>query len=174
MRILVIIVVCLGLLLSLKLAGVFDTSVVEKPVIGAAAPNFNLDCADGSTVRLSSLRSGKVIICFWHDHESDGGCPPNKQVLLVLQQVHEKNPGLPILAIRSDYTLFKPINMRTYLSDNKFTFTVPLDTSDAASKLYNISAYPVTFFLDPGGIIREIRIGQFTGADEIDHILSSY
>ena len=173
MRILVVIMVCLGLLLSLKLAGVFDTPVVEKPVIGAAAPDFTLYCVDGSTVTLSSLRGSKVIINFWNMF-----CPPCLEQMSFLQQIHEKYPSLPMLVVHEDWVHLPfngmPFIIRGYLSNNKFNFTVPLITPGTVRALYNNWVIPKTYFLDPLGIVRRIQIGKFNNSDEIDHLLNSY
>ena len=62
----------------------FVTPAPAGSGIGNNAPEFSLECADGSTVTLSSFRGSKVIINFWHT-----SCAPCMEEMPLLQQMHE-------------------------------------------------------------------------------------
>ena len=150
-----------------------NTFVTPPPAgtnIGNQAPDFTLDCADGTSVTLSNLHGSKVIVNFWHLN-----CTPCISEMPSFQQLHEKNPNLPILLIHG--TALGPINnnyVGAYLTDKAFTFTVPLDPTGQVSSSYNISSVPKTFFLDSNGIIRKIQDGAFSGLSQIEEMLNSY
>ncbi len=138
--------------------------------IGNNAPDFTLDCADGTSVTLSKLRGSKVIINFWHT-----SCAPCMGEMGLLQQMHEANPNLPMLVIHG--TALGPINVNyvgSLLQEKGYTFTVPLDPTGQVSGLYSISSVPRTFFLDSNGTIRKIQDGSFNGLSQIENMLSSY
>jgi peroxiredoxin len=149
----------------------FLTSPTAEPAIGDAAPDFTLQCADGSTVTLSNFRGRKVIINFWNIY-----IPACAEEMPFFQQIHEKHPNLPLLVIHDDFAMSRtalPEIIRTYLSDNKFTFTVPIDTVDI-TRVYNAYYVPKTYFLDSDGIIKKIQIGKFSSPGEIEFMLGSY
>lgn len=148
----------------------FPTPPPAGSAIGNAAPDFTLQCADGESVTLSDLRGSKVIVNFWHLN-----CPPCLDEMPFFQQLHDKNPNLPILMIHG--TLLGPLNpnaVGSYLTERAFTFTVPLDATGQVSSSYNISTIPKTFFLDATGIIRKIHNTSFSGESQIEEMLNSY
>ncbi|MCX6006727.1 MAG: zinc-ribbon domain-containing protein [Chloroflexi bacterium] len=148
----------------------FVTPAPAGSGIGNNAPDFTLDCADGSKVTLSSFRGSKVIINFWHT-----SCAPCMGEMPLLQQMHEANPNLPMLVIHG--TALGPINLNyvgSLLQEKGFTFTVPLDITGQVSGLYSVSSVPQTFFLDASGTIRKIQDGSFSGLSQIENMLSSY
>jgi thiol-disulfide isomerase/thioredoxin/cytoskeletal protein RodZ len=148
----------------------FATPPPAGTAIGNAAPDFTLDCADGSKVTLSSLKGSKVIVNFWHTN-----CAPCREEMPVLQELHAKYPNLPLLVIHG--TALGPINVNavgSYISQTGFTFTVPLDPTGQVSGLYSIQSIPTTFFLDSTGIIRKMQVGSFSGLSQMEAMLNSY
>jgi len=151
-----------------------NATFVTPPPAGTAkgnsAPDFTLNCADGSTVTLSNLRGGKVILNFWSYN-----CGFCKDEMPFIQQVHESRPNLPILVICG--TQMGPVNnnvIGSFIQEKGYTFTVPLDTTGQVGSLYNVSSVPKTFFLDSTGIIREFKDGSFSGSSAIESLLDSY
>jgi thiol-disulfide isomerase/thioredoxin len=148
----------------------FVTPAPAGSGIGSAAPDFTLDCADGSKVTLSSFKGHKVLVNFWHT-----SCTPCMEEMPLMQQMHEKHPDLPMLLIHG--TALGPINVTyvgTLLQDKGFTFTVPLDITGQVSALYSISSVPRTFFIDANGTIQKIQDGSFSGLSQIEGMLASY
>jgi len=138
--------------------------------IGNAAPDFTLPCADGSTVTLSNLRGSKVIINFWHMN-----CSPCLSEMPAFQQLHTKMPNLPILCIHGTALGAFNVNaLGAFLTNNQYTFTVPMDSAGQVSAQYNISSVPRTFFLDSTGIIKNVKDGSFSGESQIEEMLNSY
>jgi len=149
---------------------VFVTPPPAGTLVGNAAPDFTLECADGTSVTLSSLRGSKVIINFWHLN-----CAPCLGEMPAFQQVHAANTNLPMLLVHG--TALGPVNtyaVGSFLNENSYTFTVPMDTTGQVSSLYSISSVPKTFFLDSTGIIRKIQDGAFSGRSQIEEMLNSY
>jgi peroxiredoxin/RNA polymerase subunit RPABC4/transcription elongation factor Spt4 len=148
----------------------FVTPAPAGSGIGNNAPDFTLDCADGSKVTLSSFRGHKVIVNFWHT-----SCGPCIDEMPTLQQMHEAHSDVPMLVIHG--TALGPINVNyvgALLQEKGYTFTVPLDATGQVSSLYSISTIPRTFFLDSSGTIRKIQDGSFSGLSQVEQMLSSY
>jgi peroxiredoxin len=50
------------------------------------------------------------------------------------------------------------------------TYTIPLDSEFAASGRYNIRGMPTTFFIDAGGTIRSVYVGEMTSMTLAENI----
>ena len=61
-----------------------------------------------------------------------------------------------------------PAKVQEFMDELGLTFTVLLDSRQEVGKLYNVSAIPTTYFIDKNGIIRDVKIGSFQSAAEID------
>ncbi len=153
----------------------FTTPVPAGANIGNSAPDFTLQCADGTQVTLSSLQGKKVIVNFWNLN-----CHFCMEEMPDFQTVRDNHTdsSVAILMINSAAGGF-PANNNVYVGNeittNEWTFTVPLDDSGAVAQAYDVmSGIPVTFFIDSSGIIRAKQDGKFLSADAIEAKLSSY
>jgi len=142
----------------------FVTPAPAGSSIGNSAPDFTLDCADGGQVTLSALLGKKVIVNFWHTN-----CSPCMTEMALLEEMHKKYPEIAMLVIHG--TALGAINepyVGSVITNNEYTFTVPLDTTGLVSAAYNISSIPKTFFLDSTGIIRNTHDSAFTSLAQIE------
>jgi len=130
--------------------------------IGNTAPDFQLTDLAGRNVTLSSLRGKPVVLNFWATW-----CGPCKAEMPFLQQVYNERKGTDIIILTIDLgeSLSK---VQGFLTDNKLTLPVLLDTTQTTAKQYGISAIPTTFFIDGNGIIQNRRIGSFSNKAQID------
>ena len=148
----------------------FLTPAASGTGIGQLAPDFTLTCADGSNFTLSSLRGSKVILNFWSIN-----CGPCKNEMPAMQQMHQNNPNVPIIAVHANI-LGSPTDAEIggYLTSNTVTLTVPIDETGQVGNLYSITSIPRTFFLDSSGTIKKIQDGEFGGISEIETMYNSY
>jgi peroxiredoxin len=135
--------------------------------VGMRAPDFALPTLDGVTVKLSDLKGKIVILNFWLTY-----CEACKDELPHIQDIYEKWPKdkLALLTI--------PLNedagvMRGFMLGRRLTFPVLIDAKGQADKLYEPPNFPTTYFIDSQGIIREVKVGRFDSAEEIEAILRS-
>ena len=134
------------------------------PAKGTKAPDFTLSTVDKADVSLQELRGKPVLINFWATW-----CPPCRHEIPFLQKIYEKysNDGIVLLAITSEGRS----RIKDFLEDHKMTFTVLLDEERDVSTMYGIRAIPTTYFIDKDGVIRKVKIGAFSGIEEIeDHL----
>jgi len=138
-----------------------------RPEIGSRAPDFVLPSTDGSTVALSDYRNRLVMINFWAY-----SCSHCRSEMHYLQDVLNRwsNEDLAILAV---HTKADAQIVREFVNSNNFTFHVLLDPDKYVYHDYKSSGYPVTFFVDGNGIIRQIKDGPFENTEEIEGILNS-
>ena len=138
------------------------------PAIGDEAPDFTLQNTDGESVSLSDFKGNKVIVNLWHIN-----CVPCVSEMPHFQSIHEEwsDRGLKVLTINVNDRAEKA---KEFASENKFTFTVLIDSKKQIFQLYCLrQATPITLFIDEEGILKYKKLGAFSGEEEIENILNS-
>ena len=123
----------------------------STPQLNHVAPDFELLTLDGQKVRLSSLQGSPVVINFWATW-----CFPCREEMPLLQQAHEKNPDLIILAVNADEPTAE---VQRYIEEMGLTFPVLLDEQAAVEGQYRVTGLPTSYFVDRDGVIRSFQIG---------------
>lgn len=137
------------------------------PAVGHPAPDFTVSTLTGETFTLSELRGKPVVLNFWATW-----CPPCRAELPELQAAAERYEGEIIIA---GVNQAEPADSVTQFADGLgLRFVVPLDTDAQVSRLYGARSLPTTFFIDRGGVIREIQIGPVTEATLAQLLRSIY
>jgi peroxiredoxin len=124
--------------------------------LGAPAPDFTLQNADGNAVRLSELKGKPVLINFWATW-----CTPCREEMPAMQEVYDqyRDQGLVILAIDMEEDLR---TVRRWIEQGGFTFTFLLDSEGEQVKRYNVTAAPTSYFVDRGGVIKDLKLGALS------------
>jgi peroxiredoxin len=75
-----------------------------------------------------------------------------------MQEVYDqyREQGLVILAIDMEED---SRTVRRWIEQGGFTFTFLLDSDGEQVKRYNVTAAPTSYFVDRGGIIRDLKLG---------------
>ncbi len=163
-----IVVLVLILVSGLGIAGC-SSEQEPAPVLqpGSPAPDFQLQNLEGQTVALSSFRGKPVMLNFWAT-----GCPPCRTEMPFIQEVSEdeewRERGLVILAVNLGES---HATVKKFTEDNGLTFTVLLDSELDIAGMYNVAYIPATYFIDKDGIMKDRKIGSFTGKADIDWAL---
>lgn len=130
----------------------------KKTQDGVEAPEFSQTDVDGKIVKLSDYRGKYVLVDFWASW-----CAPcrreNPNLIKAYDQYHAK--GFEILGVSLD----KPADREKWLkaiADDKLIWKQVSDLKgweNAAAKLYEVTAIPMNFLIDPDGkiIAKELR-----------------
>ncbi len=139
-------------------------AITVAPLVGSQAPNFSLKGLDGNSIELADLRGKNVIINFWATW-----CGPCRIEMPHFQARHEKYPDdLVILAVNFD----EPEKaVQAFVDELGLTFDIVLDPGAVVQTVYEIRAYPTTYFVDREGVIQKVRIGILT-EDLLDEFLA--
>jgi peroxiredoxin len=123
------------------------------------APEFQLPRADGSMVRLASLRGKVVVLNFWATW-----CPPCRAEMPSLAALHEElSPkGVVVMGVSMDdgWTAVCP-----FAATQGIRFPLLLGNTSVAAQ-YGVSALPETFVIDASGRIAR----KYQGPIDPDHL----
>lgn len=120
---------------------------------GTAAPDFSLETLDGKTASLGEFQGFPVLINFWAVWCSS--C--QAEMPLLREHYAEHYPDLIVLAVEEGSRAAEVVRAA---AEMELDFTVLMDPSYAAGRLYGITAYPISFFVDRAGIVQAVYVGQ--------------
>ena len=123
------------------------------------APDIIGTTLDGKPFRLADLHGQPVILNFWGP-----SCVPCRSEfpLLEAKQAQLAGDGLQIVGVLTDDP---PAPARDFVTEYGATWPTVIDADKAAKTAYRVVGRPQTYFVDPGGIIRSIQVGELTDAD---------
>lgn len=129
--------------------------------IGQQAPDFELTDTNGRRVRLSDLRDKTVVLNFWATW-----CPPCRAEMPELQKFYDtyRDRGVAVVAVNATNTEKSSDAVGRWLQNKGFTLPVVYDAGGDAAQTYRVYAFPATFIIGQGGIIREKHQGPMNGA----------
>jgi len=128
-------------------------SKLTSPIERTAAPDFTLQQADGSSLKLSDQRGKVVLLDFWATWCH--GCKTEIPWYIEFQDKY-KDAGLSAIGVSMDdgWSVVKP-----FLAEHKLNYPVVLG-NDEVGKLYQISNMPVTLLIDRDGRIADWHVGM--------------
>jgi peroxiredoxin len=135
--------------------------------IGSVAPDFALKTLNGTSLTLSSQRGKWVFLNFWATW-----CPPCRLEMPTFQKLITGGFGgyqnqVTVLAVNRVETAQQ---ITTFMQQYNLTVPVVMDEDAKINNLYGVLNLPVTFIIDPSGVVRDQVIGEMT-ADLIQQYL---
>lgn len=124
--------------------------------IGNQAPDFTITMDDGKTIKLSELKGQPVFLNFWATW-----CPPCKKEMPDIQKISKESRSVRIIGVNVKEN---PMQVRSFLNSNGYTFPVGYDTKGDIAALYMATGIPTSYAIDTNGIIRHQIQGPLTYA----------
>jgi cytochrome c biogenesis protein CcmG, thiol:disulfide interchange protein DsbE len=143
-----------ALLLSGVLAGPAGPLVIGgHPLVGKAAPDFDLHDLDGNEVHLADYRGRPTLVYFWASW-----CLPCRTEFPLLKQALIDHAGdrLAVLGV-----VFKdsPENAASFMTAYGAPWPALVDLGGATAAAYSVNVPPLTFYLDAAGVVRTVSFG---------------
>lgn len=149
--------------LPVRLPPQTQPSYSDKP-----ATDFELTTLDGSTAKLSDYKGRVVFLNFWATW-----CVPCQRELPAFKAFMETQPadGPIVLAVNIGET---GEQAKAYLDERGISgFPVLLDEDFKVRDLYGVPGIPVTFAIDPTGMIRAPHFGEIK-LDDLNAYVEEY
>jgi peroxiredoxin len=126
---------------------------LDSPLVGKAAPDFELTLLDGKRFRLTEARGRVIVLDFWATW-----CGPCIQAMpLVDAAVRDfADQGVQLVAVNLEET---PKKITSMLERHKLDMTVALDRDGAVAGKYSATAIPQTVIIDRDGKIARLFVG---------------
>ncbi len=135
-------------------AGMKAPNAPEGLKVGQEAPDFTLETLQGETVKLSDFKGKKVFLNYWASW-----CPPCRDEMPEMQRFHEEfEDEVVILAVNGTGSEDNLNDVKDFVIEGGFSFTVLLDQELEINQLYQIISIPTTYFIGTDGVIQEQRI----------------
>jgi peroxiredoxin len=128
-----------------------ETLAAARPLaIGDQAPDFEGRTLAGDSVKLSDLRGRIAVVDFWGTW-----CGPCVAQLPQIRRIYDHFRGatFEVVGINSDADLE---GLRQFVAANHVDWTTVLDRAPDGpiAKAWRVEAWPATFLIDEGGVIR--------------------
>jgi cytochrome c biogenesis protein CcmG/thiol:disulfide interchange protein DsbE len=141
----------------------FDPHEMYSPLVGKAAPGFQLTALDGSTHDLTGLRGKPVVLNFWSTW-----CPPciQEHPVFVAASEHYGDRVEFLGVVYQD----EPAKIRQFQQRYGSWGPSLVDPGGKTAIAYGVYGPPETFLIDPQGVIVDKVVGAVSG-DYLKRIL---
>lgn len=136
-----------------------EQNVNASPLIGAKAPDYKFKTITGDEVNLSSLLGKNTLITFLSPWSS-----PSLEQALVLSSLSSSLSGNE--AVIGISLQESASSMSTFMRRGNYDFKLLIDENGESASGYQVSLLPEHFWIDKGGVIREVSVGVLS-KDEI-------
>ena len=128
--------------------------------VGRAAPDFRLRTPEDGVVQLSDLRGKYVLVNFWASW-----CGPCRKETPELQAFFSKHGGADLTIVGVNQQESASVASE-FVADFGVGYHIALDQDGSVSNGYQTRSWlPMTFLVDPEGMVVELSIGELTKSD---------
>ncbi len=122
---------------------------------GPMALDFTLQMTDGTEFTLLQNLDKPILVNYWATW-----CPPCVREFPDLEEMYKNyKDRMHFVAINSAET--KDV-IETFMTKNKFTIPIAMDSDNAVGMMYGIASIPTTFIVDTEGRIVFAQLGMMT------------
>ncbi len=155
-RLLRVLLVGAGLLISLALAGCGGQGGGSQATPEGLAPDFSLNDLNGQQVTLSQYRGKPVMLNFWASW-----CGPCRIELPEIQALSQEHAGGDVVILGVDFGE-QPDTVRAFAQQNGLTYRILTDENSTISRMYRVPGIPTTVFVNRQGQVVETHIGPIS------------
>lgn len=137
---------------------------IAEIAVGEEAPNFTLENLAAEEISLQDYRGKIVLLNFWATW-----CKYCDIEMPDLQKLDNENDDLVVLAVN---VMEPKETVEEYMEKGGYDFQVALDKSGDIAKIYLVSSFPRTYFIDKDGTLLGGVPGMMTYA-QMNQILDA-
>ena len=122
-------------------------------------PDIEGQTLEGEPFRLADLRGRPVIVNFWGP-----SCVPCRDEFPLFKAKREQYAadGLEIVGVLMDDP---PEPARAFAAEFGAKWPTVIDEGEAARDAYLVAARPMSFFVDPDGVLQSVQVGWLRDED---------
>jgi cytochrome c biogenesis protein CcmG, thiol:disulfide interchange protein DsbE len=136
-----------------------------SPLAQQSVPDFARPTLAGARVDTEQLRGKVVVIKFFAKY-----CEPCKVTLPAAQKLHQKHPEVAFVGVSEDEYAS---DAQTLVDGYGLTFPVVHDQGNVLAGRFRVSEMPVTFVVDPQGVVQWIG-GPGQDEDDLAAAIAAY
>ncbi|HZY98582.1 MAG TPA: TlpA disulfide reductase family protein [Candidatus Baltobacteraceae bacterium] len=143
-----------------------SASSAPPPVarIGQPAPEWTEPAVPSGTLSLASLHGKAVYLNFFASW-----CPPCNEEAPTLNALQKQFGGRGLQVVGVD-VLENSRKAEQFRSDHSLTYPAIVDDGTLRNQ-YNVNGLPVHVFIDRGGVVRDVVVGELSASDMRAHVL---
>tara|TARA_B100000579_G_C22829014_1_gene854839 strand:+ start:1409 stop:2002 length:594 start_codon:yes stop_codon:yes gene_type:complete len=137
---------------------------ITPPSIWIEAHNFKGELNDGSTINLKDYHHRFVLLNFWATW-----CVPCLKEMPDLEKVYKKMGSKKLVVLAVGMGEDKS-SIRNFAEKHDFTFPMIADSTLEIARLYGVENIPITYLINPEGIIigRAIGVREWANTELIE------
>ena len=130
-------------------------------------PDFTVLDKDGNEVKLSDFKGKPIVLNFWATW-----CYYCKVEMPDFNEAYQKYPEVQFVMVNATDGVHETLETaKSFVDKNGYDFDVFFDTKSDAVGAYNVTAFPMTYFIDANGKLAARRTGML-GLDDIEKGIS--
>ena len=138
----------------------------ESPLRAKTVPDFARPSLEGVKIDTKALRGKLVVVKFFAEY-----CEPCKRTLPSAQKMHERYAGtVEFIGVSVDE---QESAARRMVTTYGLTFPVVLDRGNVLAGRFRVDAIPVTFVIDPEGIVKWVG-GPMHTHEDLERAVASF
>ena len=122
--------------------------------VGKVAPDFDLPLFDGGSLKLSERRGNVIVLNFWSSM-----CPPCREEAPIFEQAWRQYKDRGVLFVGANIQDYDE-GARDFIDEFSITYPNGPDENGHITIDYGVVGMPVTFFVDPEGIVARRWVGS--------------
>jgi peroxiredoxin len=130
-----------------------------QSLVGQKAQDFSVTTVDGKAAALADQKGKVVVLDFWATW-----CGPCRASLPHTQEMSAKkewtDKGLVVWAVNDQENAD---TIKKFLTDNHYTFSVPMDSDGAVGKGYQVTGIPTVVVIGRDQVIKDVFVGYGEG-----------
>jgi cytochrome c biogenesis protein CcmG/thiol:disulfide interchange protein DsbE len=124
--------------------------------VGSSAPEVDLVALDGKHLSFAKYRGKPVWVNFFATW-----CPPCKEELPEIERRYQSERARDLVVLGVDQQE-KVAQVKPFIAKFGLRYPVVIDESGQGAIAYDLTALPPSVFIDRGGVVRFIQIGEMT------------
>ncbi len=125
---------------------------------------FKLQDLNGKEWSVKELKGKRIFLNFWTTW-----CGYCKVEMPDLERIYQETKDTDLVILAVNVAESKQL-VKSFVDNNKYSFTVLLDTGGEVSKQYNISGLPTSIFINSDGTIAEVWPGYMKYEQMLEYI----